>query len=160
MRKGYIWSVVVMGVALLGIGVYLFSGWSKINCWTEEIDINSGETRYKRYWFWIMTKDEISPTWMSKALNVRDKESSRDWHLVVTLSPGTGHSPHYAYHSATGCLNLAESLFQEYDVPHKRKTALAEAIRDSWKRTGGDDEAGELVTDFWEEVSGEKVRSQ
>ena len=145
-------SGVVVGTLLAGIRVYYFSGWSAINCWTREIDINSAQTRYRRYWFWMLTKEEISPTWMSELLDVPDKDSTVDWRLVVTLSPGTGHSSHYAYHGAIADLNTARAVFECYDVPRERRLALAKAITDSWKRTGSDSEASRLITGLLEEA--------
>jgi hypothetical protein len=149
-KKRTILTGIVAGALLAGIGVYYFSGWSAINCWTREIDINTGRTRYRRYWFWLVTKDEISPTWMSELLDVPDKDSTADWHPVVTLSPGTGHSPHYAYHGAIADLNTARAVFQRYDVPREHRLALAKAVTDSWKRTGSDSEASQLITGLFE----------
>ena len=135
-----------------GLGVYFFSGWSRINCWTWEIDINSGETRYRRYWFWVVTAERIVPTWMSAILDAPDKEKGREWHPVVTLSPGACHSPHYRYHGAISHLTWAEEIFQMYEVPTQRKRRLAEAMRALWKATHSDREAGQLVLTFCEEA--------
>ena len=100
-----------------------------------------------------MTEDKIAPTWMSEVLEVPDKEDGRDWHLVVTLSPGTRHSPHYRYHGARHHVATAERLFREYDVPRDRKHRLAEAIRQSWKETHGDRESRQLVHTLCEEAA-------
>ena len=55
-RIGPITGAVAVALLLAaGIGVYYYSGWSRINCWTWEVDINSGLTRYTRYWFWYAT---------------------------------------------------------------------------------------------------------
>jgi len=151
-KKRAIWAAVLVGIPLAAIGVYYFSGWSRVNCWTREIDINTGQTRYTRYWFWIVTKQEISPTWMSELLNVPDENTTPNWHPVVTLSPGRGHSPHYLFHGAIADLNTAQKIFELYDVPRDRRLALAQAVRDSWKRTGRDSEAGELITQLFDEA--------
>jgi len=146
-------SVVVLAALLLAsVGIYYCSGWSRINCWTREIDINSGRTRYTRYWFWMVTRDEISTTWMSELLNGPVENASPNWHLVVTLSPGARHSPHYAFHGAIADLNTAQMVFERYDVPRERRLALAEAIRDSWKQTSSDFEAGRLITELFEDA--------
>ena len=145
-------AIGLLGLPLAVIGVYYFSGWSSINCWTREIDTNSGQTRYTRYWFWMVTKQEISPTWMSKLLNDPDENSRPNWQLVVTLSPGTRHSPHYFFHGAIADLDTAQKVFELYDVPGDRQLALAKAVRDSWNRTGSDFEARELITQLFDEA--------
>ena len=89
---------------------------------------------------------------MSELLDVPAKDNGRDWHVVVTLSPGRGHSPHYSYHGAIYCLDQAQLTFERFDVPRERRLALAEAIRDSWKRTGSDFRAYDLVHQLWDEA--------
>jgi hypothetical protein len=149
-------AVVLAGLLFAATGVYYFSGWSRVNCWTREIDINSGQTRYTRYWFWMVTKQEISPTWMSELLSEADENSTANWNLVVTLSPGTHHSPHYLFHGAIGELDTAQKVFEIYDIPRERRFLLAKAVRDSWNRTGRYGEAGELISQLFEEALGGK----
>jgi len=139
-------------VTLLGVGIYFFSGWSRINCWTWEIDINSGETRYRRYCLWCITEERIVPTWMSEVLDAPQEEHARKWRPVETLSPGRHHSPHYRYHGAIHDLRTAEMGFELYGVPPERKRELAEAMRDSWNQTGNYREAGRLLQAFLEEL--------
>ena len=146
-------SVVDLAALLLAsVGISYCSGWSRINCWTREIDINSGQSRYRRYWFWMVTKDEISTTWMSELLNGPVENASPNWHLVVTLSPGARHSPHYAFHGAIADLNTGQKIFELYDVPRDRRLALARAVRDSWNRTGHDSEAHGLIIQLFDDA--------
>lgn len=145
-------AAILAGLLFAAVGVYYFSGWSRINCWTQEIDINSGRTRYTRYWFWKVTKQEISPTWMSQLLNKTDENIAPNWHLVAAWSPGTRHSPHFAFHGAIADLDTAEKIFQLYNIPRERQIALAKAVRDSWNRTGNDAEAHGLITQLFDEA--------
>ncbi len=89
-------AIGIVGLAIaVGLSVYFCSGWSKLNCWTWELDINSGQKRYTRYWFWLRTAERIEPTWVSQALGSNRTDSDRRWQRIATLSPGTGYSPHY-----------------------------------------------------------------
>ena len=144
-----------IAVALLlaaGIGVYYYSGWSRINCWTWEVDINSGLTRYTRYWFWYATEERTVSTWMSDALGTPAGEEKRDWQPVATLSPGTRHSPPYVYHRAIYDLDVAWGIIGMYQVPQERKLQLAKAVTDSWRQTGRDSGAAQLVGEFAREA--------
>ncbi|MHC4742260.1 MAG: hypothetical protein ACYS8Z_10125 [Planctomycetota bacterium] len=154
-------AVILVGLLLAAVGIYYFSGYSRIKCWTQEIDINSGRTRYTHYLFWKVTEQEISPTWMSQLLNKADEEIVPNWHLVAALSPGTPHSPHFAFHSAIADIDTAKKVFDLYDIPRDRQVALAEEIRSSWNRTGNDAEAHGLITQLFDEaVAGKYPKRQ
>lgn len=95
---------------------------------------------------------------MSEQLDVPEKEAHRDWHLVVTLSPGTSNSPHYIYHGAIYQLHMAEKSFEALGTPDSKKRQVAEAIRDSWKKTRSDSAAGDILNALlWEDASSGKT---
>ena len=148
MKKKIITSVVALVLVIGALGIYYGSGWSKINCWTKEIDINSGETRFQRYWFWIITADKIEHTWLSKLLEVPDKQADRNWQLVEILSPGRSYSPLYAYGQVLTDLRLAQDAFSNYGVEKEEKLRLAKEIRTAWLENEDGQEASRLIREF------------
>ncbi|MFA6288595.1 MAG: hypothetical protein WC661_14520 [Opitutaceae bacterium] len=134
-------------LALLGVLIYWSSGWSHINCWTREINIATGHQRYTRYWFWCVTERQIKSTWISESLGSLNTtpDSEADWRLVVTLSPGTHHSPHYRFHSALYDIQKTESLLEIVDASPAIRTQLAKNALWLWQQFQSDDEAGRFL---------------
>ncbi len=121
---------------LAAFGIYCFSGWSKINCWTREVDIASGRMRYTRYWFYKVTGQQIDQTWISEA--VGPTSAAPQWHLMVTLSPGTGNSPNYAFLGADDQVRqFAPDGFLGGRLNPETRKLLAKNILALWQ-IGGD----------------------
>jgi len=111
--------------------------WSRINCWTDEIDIRSGRTRYTRYLLWCRVKETISETDASQALKPSDYDpNTPDWRLVATLSPGVHNSPHYFFHGAIYQLNKLESSWASARfTPEAKRESVLRLL--SWWQHGG-----------------------
>jgi len=142
-----LWILVLL--AVVAGCIYWLSGWSRLNCWTREINISTGHQRYTRYWFWCETERTVEPTWVSAALNrsLDEAEVEEDWRLVVTLSPGTHHSPHYIFHSALSDLRNAEQMFSVAEANAAVRSALAANVTWLWKHFDDDFEAGAYLAD-------------
>jgi hypothetical protein len=134
---------------ILFFSIYWCSGWSQINCWTREINIQTGHQRYTRYWFWCVTEQRVEPTWISETLTTPVPSSTVNpgWHLVATLSPGTGHSPHYVFHGALGDLQSIEQLVTLVPAEKDAQRSLASSILWLWQAFDDDSEAGSYISD-------------
>ncbi|MEY4488759.1 MAG: hypothetical protein RIQ79_1267 [Verrucomicrobiota bacterium] len=142
-------TALVALTVIAAVTIYWCSGWSEINCWTREINIRTGHQRYTRYWFWRITEQRIEPTWISETLSTSVPSSANDaaWQLVVTLSPGTGHSPHYVFHGALYDLqNMQHLLLLVPADPAVRRT-LASSILWLWQAFNNDSEAEAYISD-------------
>ncbi|MEX1016852.1 MAG: hypothetical protein WDZ31_08900 [Phycisphaeraceae bacterium] len=118
----------VAGVLLvLTSGIFV---WSPLNCWHEEIDINSGRLRTTRYLLYVKVADETQQTWVSRAIS--QPVGPADWHRVNTFSPGTGNSPHYLYHSAISQIRSFEQLDALLPFEPAAKKQVAVAVLQHW----------------------------
>ena len=143
--------IITLAIAAPAIALALalaFPGWSKLNCWTWEIDINSGDKRYTRYLFWTEISSRIEETWMTAALS-EHKQEEREWHRVVTLSPNRRNSPHYSFHGALSDLRSTGQFLDYMDADEETRTQIALGIRKRWKEAGRDDTAGRYLQDIW-----------
>lgn len=75
-----------------------FFQWSPLNCWHDDVDINTGCVRHSRYMLFCKIADHTEETWLSSV--TKDLKTVRDWRRVKTFSPGVRHSPHYRFHGA------------------------------------------------------------
>ena len=103
-RRSLIRAVLVVAVIPPALLFYLFLSifglfpWSGINCWQDEIDLNSGRIRYTRYLLWLPVTRSVRDSPLTIALSPDDwTNPGEDWQPVVTLSPGLHHSPHYRF---------------------------------------------------------------
>jgi hypothetical protein len=144
---------------LLGVLVFFYTSfinpWSRINCWTNEVDIYTGQKRYTRYIAFFPTKREITNTWVSESLKEEQKE--RQWRTTSTLTPTTKHSPNYSFHSALADLN-SFSFIIDHDLIEKDALPLvAQNVLKLWKEHDSDYEAGQFLMSI-ESESYKKVK--
>jgi hypothetical protein len=117
--------VIIAGVCVILLAAFPLSlaglfPWSGLNCWTTEIDVYSGRSRFTRYLYWIPIKRSFLDTALTKEFTPEDLSGlPSEWHPVYTGSPRIHHSPHHVYHGA---------LSQIRD------------LEDFWKRTGANEE--------------------
>lgn len=141
---GLVTPCVVVLVLISGVFV-----WSPLNCWHADIDINSGRVRRSWYLLYVQVRREIEPTWVSRA--AAQPLGPAEWHRVTTFSPGTDHSPHYAYHSALAqVVSLEQQDALVMFTPQARRQVAREALR-RWQ-AGSADEAEAYVHDVAETV--------
>ena len=132
--------VPTLTVLLLISGVFQ---WSDLNCWHEDIDINTGRVRHTRYLLFCQIGGRTEDTWLSRTLN--DSNASPDWRRVNTFSPGVGHSPHYRFHGAIHqikILELANNTIR-FDPDAQRK--VAGTLLALWQDGGSSGDADDFV---------------
>ena len=113
---------------------------------TLEINIQTGESRYRKYLFGQMVSESVSATHISKAISGPiDETDIRDWHFVTTSDLSLNPSPHYRFHSAQFQLGLFADLIDEPSGYYDQRKDIAETILRLWQETGNDFEAGRYI---------------
>ena len=139
------WIQVIIGLALVLIVAKVFVwdtrllAWSPINCWHYEVDINSGRIRYTRFLIFQKVREEISDSELTRVLRPTDlNDREPEWHRVLTLSPGVGHSPHYRYHSAIAQINELALFWRLWNFTPEARHATATNLLQAWHQSEDD----------------------
>lgn len=144
-------AAVVVGLFL--IPIVLISGiftWSPLNNWNDLVDLKSGRIRRTRYILYMKVQDEVRETALSQVLrNNSDASVEPDWHFVNTFSPGSGHSPHYVFHSALGQINELESMWRVHPFSERAQQQVARRVLDLWQAELDDFHAGDYIAELW-----------
>ena len=110
--------------------------WSPANCWHEEIDIRSGRIRYTRYILCCLISERITSTPLSEALQPSGSLAAiPEWHRVNTFSPGTHHSPHYAFHVAIVQARTLSMLWIATEFTPDAKRESAHRLLSAWQHS-------------------------
>jgi len=150
-RRGWI-ALGFIGLAV--VALFLVSGafqWSPLNCWHDDIDINSGRVRHTRFLLYCQVGDRTEETWLSRAYD--GPGQSPDWRRVNTFSPFVHYSPHYRYHGAihqVEMLQLCDEMVP-FESDARRKAALGLLVL--WQNTGSYFDADRYVQEIETVVS-------
>ena len=99
--------------------------WNKFYCVHRYIDINSGDTRFQRYVFFITTSDEIRVTPFSEFVHKNfEIHLAPNWKLVESSSFISRTSPQHIYHSAIAACDGHMRLYDICDITQKKKKEL------------------------------------
>lgn len=143
--------VTAIPAVLLSLSLFGHFPWSGLNCWRDEIDINSGRTRYTRHLLWVPVTGSVRDSALTRALSPEDLVGrSADWHPVVTLSPGLHHSPHYRYHGAIHQIRELEYCWEFGRLTPAARRETARHVLRLWRQAGGDSRAGAYIQSIWE----------
>jgi hypothetical protein len=139
-------AVVAAPAGLLALSLVGVFPWSRVNCWTREIDINSGRTRATRSLLWVTTVGPPEDTDLTRALAPGDLAGRpADWKKVTTLSPLQNYSPHHYYHGAgSQAFLLTEAWEAGRATPAARRESARRVLR-LWQESGNDGRAGDYV---------------
>ncbi len=130
-------------IAPMLVVLFLISGffqWSPLNCWHEDIDINTGRVRRTRFLLYLQIDDHIEDTWLSSAIN--NPTPSPDWRRVNTFSPGVGYSPHYLFHGALYQIKILELADSIIPFDPDARLQVADKLRELWQLNGSSFKAG------------------
>ena len=156
MKKPIIVIGVLATVFLLApVVVPLFCPWSEINCRHQDINIKNGQTRISRYLWFVKVSESMAGTPLSVALrgetvDVADIEA---WQRVNTFCLGTGHSPHYHFHSALHQAEQIDMIESMLEVTPERKQEIAKEILTAWQESGDYHSADEYIHTLLENSS-------
>jgi hypothetical protein len=108
------------------------------NCETQEINIKTGQARYRRYRFFVKIRDETKDTVLSKAIaepvSVTDIEA---WHTVNQFAPPSFQiSPHYRFHGALSQVEDVEMLQTTYALGKSNVAIIARQLLTGWQTNG------------------------
>ena len=115
-------------------GLLFVSGlvqWSPLNCWHEDVDINSGRVRHTRFLLYCQIGERIEDTWVSQ--NANNPNTEVDWQRVNTFSPGVHHSPHYRYHGAIGQIKSLQIVESAIPFEPGARRRVADTLLALWQ---------------------------
>jgi len=127
------WIVLGVVVPVLTV-LFLVSGvfqWSPLNCWHEEIDLNSGRVRRTSYLLYCQVGDRTEETWLSRARG--NSNAPPDWRRVNTFSPGVHYSPHYRFHGAIHQVNMLEGADDAIPFNPDARRQVADTLLSLWQ---------------------------
>lgn len=120
--------------------------WSRFNCWTYDVDIQSGRVRYTRYLLWLPVRRSVQDSALTQALTPTDfSQENPRWRKAMTLSPGVEHSPHYIFHSAINQIHKLELAWALADFTTGAKRLSAQNVLKLWQKSGNDSSADQYL---------------
>ena len=137
--------IVGSAAALFCVALYISSGWSRLGCRTDHIDINSGEIRRRTYLLWAVVFERIDPTWVSQSLPSEAQRDERDWRAVNTFALFGNHSPHHVFHSAIAHMNRLGPDVESGKITPEAAALLACNVVRLWRLHSDDYVAGKYM---------------
>jgi hypothetical protein len=160
-RRKWLVVVVSAGTALLApLAVPVFIPWSDINSLHQDINIKTGQARYRRSVWFVTVSETIEETPISAALGGEpvDVGDIEGWHRVNTLSPGVvRHSPHYKFHSALHQAQDLNLIFEMLQPSAEQRREIAKTLLALWQMSGCDSGADEYLKELRQEATGRSV---
>jgi len=125
-------AIVLLFAPLVLIIAGFLLPWSRINCWDEEIDLQSGRVRTTWYLCFLPVSVQINESAFSRVLTHEDTDGATpNWQRVNTFSPGVHYSPHYRFHGATTEVSMVEDSWQAGRFTLEARRASAKRILES-----------------------------
>ncbi len=145
--KRFIWItaalVVLPPLVMLCASSLGFFPWSKLNCWSNEVDISTGRIRHTRHLFWRQISESIEESPVSRALGTNI--GPEVWMFDSTFSPNVRNSPHYAFHGAKLQIRTLELIWKLGGFTPEAKTLTAEWLLRLWQKGGTDNAADKFL---------------
>ena len=126
--------------------LFLVSGifqWSALNCWHDEVDINTGRYRRTRFLLYRQIGERTEETWLSHS--VRNPNTSPDWRRVNTFSPGIRYSPHHQFHGAIHQIKTLELAHNIIPFEPEARRKVANTVLTLWENNGSYSGADDFV---------------
>ncbi|MBS0205160.1 MAG: hypothetical protein JSS49_19835 [Planctomycetes bacterium] len=128
------------------IAMFLTSGlfqWTPLNCWHDDVDINTGCVRHTRYLLFCKIADHTDETWLSSA--IKESKTAPDWRRVNTFSPGVRHSPRYRFHGAIQQIRTLELAGETIRFEPNARRKVADILLRLWQNGESYLDADEFV---------------
>jgi hypothetical protein len=124
MKKKWVWLIVqflvVCYIALFIVPDILM--WSPLNLTMDKIDIMAGRRGYERHLLYIKIVDRVQETDISQLYRrLIGEPPAPVWRTVNIFSPGSGISPHYAYHGGLGAVYTLTRIYETSDFTDEAK---------------------------------------
>ncbi len=123
-----------------------FFPWSKLNCWSNEVDLSTGRIRHTRHLFWRQVSQSIEESPVSRALGTNI--GPEVWEFDSTFSPNVRNSPHYSFHGAKGQLRTLETTWRLGNFTPEAKAQTAEWLLRLWQKGGTDNTARNFLNEL------------
>jgi len=119
------------------------------NCETQEINIKTGQARYRRYRFFVKICDATKDTALSRAITQPMSVTDiKDWHTVNQFAqPSLRISPHYKYHGALSQVREVEMLQKVYALNESNVASIARQLLITWQTNGSYYAASDFLSD-------------
>lgn len=130
---------------VVGTVLFLVSGvfqWSPLNCWIDEVDIQSGRVRHTWLLLYCQVSQREEETWLSRAAD--SNERPPEWRRVNTFSPGSAISPHHMYHGAIHQIEMLSKVDDFIPFEPEARRQVANEVILLWQK-GSYFEAGTYV---------------
>jgi hypothetical protein len=147
MKRRTKYTAVLLGalaIWVIGLGCWPFLTWSRLNCCCEEIDINSGRIRERRYLLGLCVYRSVRDTSLSRVVSAGGQPEAADWRSVNTFSPFVHYSPHYRYHGAVNDVERLTTCWDLCDFSPVAKQEVATCVLSLWHS----DEGYRAVSDY------------
>lgn len=143
--------VVAIPLSLLALSPFGLFPWSSVNCWQDDIDINSGRIRHTQFLLWMPVSRSVQDSALTNALFPEERTGSgANWHPVVTVSPGLHHSPHYQFGGTITQIQDLEICWEVGKMTPAARRETARHVLGLWQQTGNYGRAGEYIQSVWE----------
>jgi hypothetical protein len=164
-KRAIFWTCFIVGLAALVREFWPmcpppFPTW---DCETQEINIKTGQARYRYYRFFVKIRDSTKDTILSKfILKPVDVADIKEWHTVNQFAPPSFRiSPHYRFHGALHQVQEVEILQKVYVLSDSNLTSIARQLLIEWQTNGTYYAAGQFLNSKMMELEqggGEKRR--
>ena len=135
-------GIAIVFLLLPLLGTPLVPQWSRLNCWTEEIDIGTGRIRKTWYLCYVRVSQCVEESPFSTALHDSDKSGvAPQWQKVNTFSPGIHYSPHYSFHGAWYQVSCCEEAWELGRFTPEARRECVRRVLQLWQTGRGDDGA-------------------
>lgn len=157
MKRRAAYATVLLGAVVIwvvGLGCWPLLFWSPLNCTCEDIDINFGRIRYRRYLVGLCVSTSVRETSLSRIISYTSALGSADWHCANTFSPLVHHSPHYSYHGAINQVHQLEIFWDLYNFTPAARQQMARDVISLWHSDEGYDPVNYYLIELESVVSG------
>jgi hypothetical protein len=123
------------------------------NCEIQEINIRTGQARFRNCRFFIKVCEEIRETVLSKALSqpIVVETDLSPWNRVNTFSPPSFHvSPHHIFHGALSQVHELELIFRKDDLPAEKRGQIATNVLILWQKSNSVHGADKYLQSLWQ----------
>lgn len=123
--KGIVIAVIII-ILLIPFVFPILTPPSKLNCKTEEINIKTGQFRFRKYIYFVKYSERIEDSVISRYIDepveFRDIEM---WWTINTFGPFRRVSPYHVFHTKVwGDIKLSSIHDKKNTVEEKREIAL------------------------------------
>jgi len=136
------WVNGIVFLVLPLLGTRLVPQWSRLNCWTDEVDIATGRVRKTWYLCYVRVSRRVEESAFSREQEGADKaDVPPQWHRVHTFSPGIHYSPHHYFHAALHQVSCCDESWELGRFTPEARRQCVRRVLQLWQAGSGDEGA-------------------